>query len=391
LNRKTFLPISGALLTLLALALPVAQTRASDNPSITLGPWLNDVVKDGVVIRWETDQPQKPVVVIKLKEGKEYPGTYEKVEVRYGFLSLKRSERWQNSVRITGLEPGTRYDYAIKNSNHSGHFITAPDEKKGFTFAVYGDSRAATPGKLENPDHEKVVAAVAVKYPAFLINTGDMVYSGDSDHDWRLFFENIKPIAPNIPLFPVFGNHEARGGDDAVKKWDTLFSLPGQGPKKMYYSFRYGNTLFVVLCSTCGLRDGDPQVAWTKAELEKASKDPGIENRVAAFHNPMYTCGNHKDDENAKRSLEPLFKRYGVKLVLAGHNHIYEHLLENGVHYLTLGGGGAPLHDIKTKCDHNRFTAASRLHFALISVNGGVIGLKIFDDAGVLMDSFVVK
>ncbi|MEO0080173.1 MAG: hypothetical protein ABIK44_05810, partial [candidate division WOR-3 bacterium] len=42
--------------------------------------------------------------------------------------------------------------------------------------------------------------------------------------------------------------------------------------------------------------------------------------------------------------LCPLFSRFHVDMVFCGHIHAYEHSLVDGVHYITTGGGGAPLH-----------------------------------------------
>jgi PKD repeat protein len=66
---------------------------------------------------------------------------------------------------------------------------------------------------------------------------------------------------------------------------------------------------------------------------------------MAVFHAPAYSAGGgHANDATAQTVLCPLFTQYGVQVTLVGHNHYYAHCFTNGVHHITTGGGGAPLH-----------------------------------------------
>ncbi len=40
----------------------------------------------------------------------------------------------------------------------------------------------------------------------------------------------------------------------------------------------------------------------------------------------------------------PLLEQHGVNLVLAGHDHLYERSQKGEMHFVTAGGGGAPLY-----------------------------------------------
>jgi hypothetical protein len=69
--------------------------------------------------------------------------------------------------------------------------------------------------------------------------------------------------------------------------------------------------------------------------------------------------------------------------VFQGHNHCYEHFLVEGVHYFTLGGGGAPLYgtdsNLVPEMAHLRLFAEKVHHHAMISVNGGTVTMRVID------------
>jgi 3',5'-cyclic AMP phosphodiesterase CpdA len=74
---------------------------------------------------------------------------------------------------------------------------------------------------------------------------------------------------------------------------------------------------------------------------------------VAFFHHPPWSSGEHGSQLAVRREFGPLFERYGVDLVLTGHDHNYERSKPmrgsevasaptQGVSYLVVGSGGAP-------------------------------------------------
>ena len=68
--------------------------------------------------------------------------------------------------------------------------------------------------------------------------------------------------------------------------------------------------------------------------------DRHVEDR--ALPPPPYTCGGHSGNTHVVRDWVPLFERYGVQLVLSGHDHNYQRFApRNGVTYVVHGGGAA--------------------------------------------------
>ncbi len=86
--------------------------------------------------------------------------------------------------------------------------------------------------------------------------------------------------------------------------------------------------------------------------------------------------------------LEPLFLKYGVDLVLTGHEHFYERLKpQKGINYIILGNsaklrrGNIADTDIKAKGFDQGFT------FMLVEIDGNNLQFQTIDDKGQTIDS----
>jgi hypothetical protein len=61
---------------------------------------------------------------------------------------------------------------------------------------------------------------------------------------------------------------------------------------------------------------------------------------MAYFHHPLYSSGEaHGSETDLRALLEPLFLKYGMDVVFAGHEHFYERIKpQKGIYYFTCGG-----------------------------------------------------
>jgi hypothetical protein len=64
--------------------------------------------------------------------------------------------------------------------------------------------------------------------------------------------------------------------------------------------------------------------------------------KICYFHHPLYSSGeSHGSAVELRFLLEPIFVKYGVQVVFAGHEHFYERLKpQSGVSYFIAGGAG---------------------------------------------------
>jgi Calcineurin-like phosphoesterase len=68
--------------------------------------------------------------------------------------------------------------------------------------------------------------------------------------------------------------------------------------------------------------------------------------KIVFSHFPIYSSGIYGVDQDLVRELTPLFKKYGVRLYINGHDHNYERTqIIDGTTDLTCGVG-AGLHSV---------------------------------------------
>ena len=185
----------------------------------------------------------------------------------------------------------------------------------------------------------------------------------------------MEPFAPllgdSVPLLPVLGNHDvqASSGDDLVR----LLGMPGR-----WYSRQLPPLFFVGLDST------RPHDASQRAWLERTLAGSNAAWTVVALHHPPYSAGWHGSDRSVRRIFAPLFRRFGVDLVLAGHEHDYQR--SRPVHGTTYVISGAATHLRPTA--QASFTAAafSTHHFVDLRVVGNHLELRAVGHDGRVFD-----
>ena len=161
-----------------------------------------------------------------------------------------------------------------------------------------------------------------------------------------------------MPFFPTVGNHDAadsESSDDRDQLADNLFldhrfspeveaGRASLGPG-LFYRFQVGATLELI-CLDTSIASGmdvehyfdDPAHArWVRDALG----GPGATWRVPFSHHPPYCAGpEHGNTTGMVERLVPLFEEAGVRLVLSGHEHNFQHAVVNGIHYVVSGAAG---------------------------------------------------
>lgn len=209
-------------------------------------------------------------------------------------------------------------------------------------FAVIGDYGEG------NQAEQDVADLVKSWRPEFIITVGDNNYPSGAaetidDRIGRFYQEFIHPYkgafgpgAEQNRFFPTLGNHD----------WDTAraqayfdyFTLPGN---ERYYDFVWGAVHFFAVSSDSREPDGvsriSPQAQWLQERLS-TSESPW---KIVYFHQPPYSSGYHGPVD---WMVWP-FAEWGASAVLAGHDHVYERLLVDGIPFFINGLGGGPIYD----------------------------------------------
>ena len=163
-----------------------------------------------------------------------------------------------------------------------------------------------------------------------------------------------------------------------------------------YEPFNMGGKQFYTFRPKMGLRffalDSNYMTPEQLEWLEKELSVSGSEWKIAFFHHPMYsTGGRHGSDLRLREQLEPLFLKYGVDVVFAGHEHFYERLKpQKGIHYF-VSGGGAKLRsgDIRGGDIHAKGFDTG-YHFMLIELMDEQMHFQVVSEEGRTVDSGVV-
>lgn len=350
--------------------LPGRRRRGSDlgsAPPITgLHLQFGADASSEVAVTWQTYAPiENPRVEV---------GTIEHGPVRgptwattRGYQDPRQPDEsvYVHSTLLDGLDADTEYVYLAAHDGADaevGDFRTAPRGRAAFTFTSYGDqgtptvtapTELASPAppyfndNLGSPAAGDVTAGVEKIAPLFHLVNGDLCYANLSSvpvRTWSDWFASNSRSARFRPWMPTAGNHENEGiGPNGFQAYQTYFDLPSNGGPEstdgLWYSFQVGSVKVIALNNddVC-LQDrgsiyvhgysGGAQKRWLESELAATRRDRSVDWIVVCMHQvAMSTAQPPKAngaDIGIRREWMPLFDRYGVDLVVCGHEHHYE-------------------------------------------------------------------
>lgn len=201
----------------------------------------------------------------------------------------------------------------------------------------------------ETANFKFAVATANRLKPAFVVVTGDLVNKPGDAAQAEEYLRIAGRLDRAIRLYHVPGNHDV-GNDptaESVAAYTARF-----GPD--HYRFRHGNTIGLVLNSTVlhspekAPKLAEEQVAWLKAELEKA-KQEAPRHIVVFQHHPWFVTSPeepndyHSVPQSARREGLDLLRQYGVTHVFAGHLHRNQIARDGSIEMVTTGAIGQPL------------------------------------------------
>jgi predicted phosphodiesterase len=284
------------------------------------------------------------------------------------------------TATLAGLAAGGRYAYQVVTGATSGRvheFIAGAAKNDDFRFIVYGDTRT---GHIV---HWRVVEAMARERVSFAVHTGDMVTDGGQRDQWHRFFGISRSFAARHPIIAAFGTHEP--SNEGLFRHHLLLDSRGE---QRYYRRDWGRLRMVMMNSEQEYRPGSSQHAFVERELA----DGAARNMLMLIttHVPPFSSGPHGSNLQMRGVLLPLCKRYGVELVVSGHDHNYERAKPvDGTTFIVSGSSGAPIRPIDPKA----FSAKARTepHYVLVDVDAGGLTLRAVNLQGQTFDTYVIK
>jgi hypothetical protein len=253
-----------------------------------------------------------------------------------------------------------------------------PDEPGSWKFSAIGDYGAGTPNQA------RVSANLAAGHPELIITAGDNVYPTGRWGDYAKHFDPAQllgKLARQVPFMPALGNHDMYR-DDLRPYFGHFPHLKG----RPYYSFVHKNVHFMAIDSDQDVRPGSAQYRWLQQELESNTS----QWKVVYMHYPMY--GHHPDDfPEIRASLQPLLAKYGVQLVVTGHEHNYSRSQAiDGVTHLLTGGGGQEVYPFSSPQPSWIARRAAVFHHVEISVGQTELVIRAFDEFGNRIDTAAI-
>lgn len=324
--------------------------QSSEAIKITHGPWLCDMAEDGVTVVWTTNRAAVSWVELAPDDGahfyaEERPKYYSSANGRI------KADQTVHSVRINGLNPGTKYRYRILSQGVAEYpcykqvrfdDIAATDVyyKKPLAFKTFDSQKNEAVFLMINDIHgdseliKNLLKNVDVQSLDFILLNGDMssvVLS--EDQLFRDYLDMcVSLFAKEIPIVFTRGNHETRGCFS-----DKLINYFPHRDNHYYYTFNIGNISFFALdggedkpdsdLEYWGLADYDAyreaQALWLKEEIKKDRvKNAAV--KIAFLHIPP-TIGDWHCNKHLQKTILPLLNEIDVDLMLSGHLHLYSY------------------------------------------------------------------
>ncbi|MBP9212347.1 MAG: metallophosphoesterase [Bacteroidetes bacterium] len=321
-----------------------------------IAPYLQGATSSSVFISWHHSSTATPAVEYGTSPllGMTQTGSAQQIGA---------DRRWQ-TVRLAGLQSGTRYYYrAVSGAATSPieHFTTLPDTaaRGHFRFLIFSDTQedSSWTGRLVRAAHSKLTELYGAEFQdsvQLIMHCGDAVHSGSTLDQYRdQLFTPFSPLSSRMPMMIAPGNHEFEHPYFyQYMQYDDVSAFPsGHAYFEKMFRFRAGRMLFVGLDSfleTEGNTTNGAQKNWFEQTLSAAEKDAGID-MVFTFlhHQPVSELWPAGAIPFSKNDVLGTMKKYEKPVQLTyGHVHAYEHGLATSerssgdIHLVGAGGGG---------------------------------------------------
>jgi len=192
---------------------------------------------------------------------------------------------------------------------------------------------------------------LSLRPSAFFI-LGDVVSVGYRVSKWTAIDEYLKQFShDSIPVYATLGNHEVlfrpkRG----VKNFQTRFPMY----KAAGYTEIIDSTAVILLNSNFNKMTAAEILAqdkWYNQMIKKLDKNDSVKFIIVGCHHSPYTNSKIVKPSMAVRQnfLPAFINSKKCVLFVSGHSHNFEHFVENGKHFLVIGGGGGLHQPLYTK------------------------------------------
>ncbi len=227
-----------------------------------------------------------------------------------------------NHVSLNGLKPGATYTYQACNEGKKSAAYTfqmPPKDAREFSFTFMGDVQDSSKGLSR-----KIFSHIYQQYPddPFLLFGGDLI-ERPIDKYWELVFNDLGEICHHTPVVAITGNHEYLKGfnRELDARFPAVFSYYEQSTYKgnRVFSLGYHNVRLFMMDTNVDCTQLIDQREWLENELKKCTE----KWKIVVVHHPIYSNKGKWNNLPVHFAFQDLIEKYGVDLVLQGHEHVY--------------------------------------------------------------------
>jgi hypothetical protein len=282
-----------------------------------------------------------------------------------------------NAAYCQTVSQGSPLASKVSQPAKPGVPLSLPLKEGSVRFAIIGDTGTGSKQQQQLADLMRKYREV---FPfEFVLMMGDNLYGSETPADYKKKFQNVyqRLLDDKVKFYASLGNH-----DQPNERFYEYFNMNG----KEYYRFSKSNAAFYALNSNYMDKK---QLEWLEGELAKDTS----EWKIAFFHHPPYSSGDkHGSDNQLRKIVEPIFVKYGVNVVLTGHDHFYERIKpQKGIYYFVSGAGGKLREgDVKESSPLTAKYYDTDMSFMLAEIVKGELHFQVISRTGETVDSGVL-
>ncbi len=376
-------------LGLLALLCASASTAFSAD-LFKVAPYALKHTNGHLLLNFQLNEDKKLII----EDGQKINRTFDyKKDTHYQTELGKEECGMRKDLRIR--DAGT--NEVIFSKNFEGLSCTSSTRAPDYTFGFISDTQQF------KDRHEAIAKVIAYHHSIdplqFLINGGDVVQNGQNDEqEWIEYFIGGKAYLMDVPQIAVIGNHDYRGHkkENALPAFFQKYMRWEGSPTNGNLFFEMPGFQLVVWNSNISdltNKEEDEMWPWLEEKMKAAQRS----NTPLIFvtHFPVFSSSMNRFTSLAviklRNKLVPLVEKYGVRLVLSGHTHMYERSFKDGVNYLVAGPAGGRANKPTFSNPYMQKFDSESLTFTKIKYSNKTLKMETFNQDNMLIDQLFLN
>lgn len=236
-------------------------------------------------------------------------------------------------IRGTSERANTRFEQSMTWNEAQGY--SAIETKEEYVVYACGDTHVEAPSKSFT---RFVMDYKADPNCPFALHVGDII---DANNQFSIYFSQAAQqpegyVAGKDTMFYALGNHDIYYG-----QWDEYRKYKASTTYYFFTQTQSGEPLDLFICiDTAEGTLGTDALAWLKKVLEKAKGEQW--RHIVVMTHTNFFRHDRSQQFTSNLAMEETyeltywFKKYGVEMVISGHDHYREVQDYSGVKYITL-------------------------------------------------------